>query len=70
MSLSYWLRFKGSRKEQPTAKVLCDCWEYSQQQKGKGFGWNINTAAEEYGLNAQCGLATGAAEERMDLKGM
>lgn len=25
--------------------------EYTQQLKGKGFGWNINAVAEEYGLN-------------------
>lgn len=52
MSLAYWVELKGSGEEQPAAKVICDCWEYSQQRKGKGFGWNINSVAEGYGLNS------------------
>lgn len=31
--------------------MLSDGCEYAQQRKCKGFGWNISTVAEEYGLN-------------------
>ncbi len=51
LSLVYWVKLKGSGEEQPAVKVLSDCWEYAQQRKCKGFGWNIQTVAEEYGLN-------------------
>ncbi len=51
LSLVYWVKLKGSGEEQPAIKVLNDCWEYAQQRKFKGFGWNIQTVAEEYGLN-------------------
>lgn len=51
-TLAYWIKLKGSGEEQPATKVLCDCWEYTNQLKSKGFGWNINAVAEEYGLNS------------------
>ncbi len=53
LSLVYWVKLKGSGEEQPAIKVLNDCWEYAQQRKCKGFGWNIQRVAEEYGLNSR-----------------
>lgn len=47
LSLAYHI--KGSEVEQPATQVISDCWEYSQQLKG--FCWNINSVAEEYGIN-------------------
>ncbi|MGL5578178.1 MAG: ribonuclease H family protein, partial [Fusobacteriaceae bacterium] len=51
LALLYWVKLKGSGEEQPMTKVIGDCWEYSQKLKGTGFGWSINSVAEEYGLN-------------------
>ncbi len=50
LSLSYWVKLKGSGEEQPATKVISNCLEYSHQRKGRGFGWNINYILEKYGL--------------------
>ncbi len=38
LALAYWMRLKGSGKENPTKDTIKDCWEYSRFQ-GNGFGW-------------------------------
>ena len=47
MSLTYWVRLLGSINN-PASSVLNVCWEY--QTKSQGFGWNINSIAEQYGI--------------------
>lgn len=45
LSLTYWVRLMGSINN-PAISVLNDCWEYHTESKG--FGWNINSIAEQY----------------------
>ncbi len=30
LALAYWIRLKGSGKENPTKEMIKDCWEYSR----------------------------------------
>jgi len=47
LALAYWIRLKGSGKENPTKEIIQDCWEYYKYQ-GRGFGWTRRM--EEVGI--------------------
>ncbi len=47
LSLTYWVRLISSNSN-PATSVLHECWEY--HKKAKGFGWNINNIAEQFGI--------------------
>lgn len=45
--LAYWIRLKGSGKENPAKETIQECWEYSKFQ-GLGFGWTREMRVREY----------------------
>ncbi len=51
LALAYWIRLKGSGKDNPTKETIKDCWEYSRFQ-GNGFGWYGEKRAREYEMEA------------------
>lgn len=51
LALAYWIRLKGSGKENPTKESIQECWEYSKFQ-GLGFGWTREERVREYGMEA------------------
>ncbi len=57
LSLVYWLSLKSYSGKHIAKDVLNNCWEYSNN-KGRGYGWNINQVAEQYQIvNIECSVS-------------